>query len=345
MKLVFAMCLVLFAAWTAEARTSASDWTNLVSEGKALTRGGSYSAAAEAFRQALIAAEGANAGERSLIEIHDALASVYAEAGHYAESEYEYRRTLGLSEKRYGRQSLEYALLVGSLVVLPTQMGDRDSAVAVLRQAITVNARSGATRDLAIIRGCLAHILMDQMKYEEAESVLVDSTSNLTKLKTLDPKVSAELLNDLGLLRFSQRRYGESIEPYLESLELFQEAMGEGSPALLVPFSNLALSYLEMGRFSEAEMILKRAIVVCRGTLGQDHPTCGVLLENYALVLRKLGRKREAKSAAAQSRDVARASRTRNGVGLTVSITALRSECPSEAVRSSGTVGCARPGK
>lgn len=53
-----------------------------------------------------------------------------------------------------------------------------------------------------------------------------------------------------------------------------------------------------------------------------------VLLENYAVVLRKLGRKREAKKFQAEGLQIERASNRRNGVGSTIRVTALRSNPP-----------------
>jgi tetratricopeptide (TPR) repeat protein len=110
---------------------------------------------AQAFRRALLLAEGASAGERRLVGIYDALASAYANAGQYAEFEHEYQRALALTEKNQGRQSLDYALLVAGVAVLPTQMGNRDRVLELLREAIAANGRSGSARDLAIVRGCL----------------------------------------------------------------------------------------------------------------------------------------------------------------------------------------------
>jgi hypothetical protein len=100
--------------------------------------------------------------------------------------------------------------------------------------------------------------------------------------------------------------------------------MGDEHPSLVVPFNNLALSYLKLGRLNDAELTLKHAIAVCSKTLGDDHPICGTLLEGYAVVLRKLHRNGEAKAVAAKSREIDRASRTRNGVGATISVTGLR---------------------
>lgn len=318
------LCITLLTFCSAAANNALEAWNKPASEGKALTTAGNYAAAAQAFRRALAVAEGANAGDRKLVEIYDALASAYAGAGQYAESEHQYRRALALAEKTEGRQSLDYALLAAAMAVLPTRIGNRDPIVEMLRETITVNRRTGSARELAIVRTCLAQILMDGRRYVEAESVLLDAQPGAASLKTTDPGLLADLLNALGVLRFDQGRYRESIDLYLESLRLFEGAMGDEHPSLVAPLNNLALSYLKLGRFNDAELTLRRANAVCGKTLGEDHATCGVLLEGYAVVLRKLNRKPEAKAVRARSHQIARAARSGNGIGLTISVTALR---------------------
>jgi tetratricopeptide (TPR) repeat protein len=325
MKRILAICLIPFIAWAAETSEAPREWSDSVSEGKALINAGNYSAGAQAFRRALAVAKRAKADERKLLEIHDALASAYANAGYYAESEHEYRRALALAEKTEVAQSLAYALLLASRAVLPTQIGNRDAVSETLRAAIAVNRRTGSARELVIVRACLAQILMDGRRYVEAESVLVDAQSGAASLSTTDPGLLADVSNGLGVLRFDQGRYTESIGLYLASLGLFEGAMGDEHPALVAPLNNLALSYLKLGRFNDAELTLRRANAVCSRTLGEDHPTCGAILEGYAVVLRKLNRKREAKSVGARSQQIARSFRSRNGVGSTISVSALRS--------------------
>jgi tetratricopeptide (TPR) repeat protein len=294
--------------------------------GKTLSETGNYAAAVQAFRRALAAAEGTNVGEGKLVELYDALASAYAEAGQYSESEQEYRRALALAERTAGRQSLEYALLVASIAVLPTQIGNRETVIEILSRAIAANRRTGFARERAILGVCLAQILLDGRRYVEAESVLLDAQSSAASLKTIAPKLLAELLSGLGALRFDQRRYSESVDLYLQSLRLLEPAMGDQHPSLVAQLNNLGLSYFKLGRFNDAELTLHRANVICGNTLGEDHATCGVVLDGYAVVLRKLNRKREAKAVAARSKQIAHTAQSRNGVGLTISVTALRTK-------------------
>jgi tetratricopeptide (TPR) repeat protein len=321
----YLICISLLTLCRAETSDAPKVWSDWVLEGKALATAGKYSDAAQAFHRALALADDSKASSRTLVGIHDALASVFAEAGRYAEAEHEYRRALDILEKSRGRQSLDYALLITGLAVLPTQWGNRESFIATLREAIVANSRTGAVRELALVRACLAQIFMDERSFANAELVLLEARADFPRLRSEDPKLLAELMNALGVLRFNQARYQESIELYQESLRLFKDVVGNERSALIA-LSNLASSYLKLGRLDEAEPIFQRAIALCTKTLGGDHPTCGTVLENYAVVLRKLGRKREAKTLAARAQQIARASRRHNGMDSTVSVMALRSD-------------------
>ena len=103
-------------------------------------------------------------------------------------------------------------------------------------------------------------------------------------------------------------------------------ARGKQHPSLVTPLNDLAAAYVRMGRFYDAVVAYQRAIDICRKTLGEDHFEYAVLLKNYAYVLRKLGRKREAKAAEAQGQLIQQEFDRRNGVGAAISATALRSD-------------------
>ena len=318
------ICITLLTFWCVQASETSKAWTVWVLQGRVLMAAGRYSDAARALRRAVVTAESSYADNQTMAEIYDTLALVYAEAGQYVESERQYRRALDIVEKSHGRQSLEYAVLTANLALLPTRTENRDPLIVILRQAIAVNRRSGPALKLAIVRECLAQILMDGRRYAEAETVLLDEQADFARLREASTKKVAEVLNTLGSLRFNQGRYEESTELRRESLGLLKNELGDEHPSLIVPLSNLALSYIKLGRFDDAEPTLERAFRLCNKTLGEDHPTCGGVLGNYAAVLRKLGHKREAKALAARSRQIARAFRRRNGLDSIVSVIALR---------------------
>jgi tetratricopeptide (TPR) repeat protein len=322
----FALCIFLLVVRSGQAGETSKGWSDWLSEGQSLSQTGNYSAAAHAFREALaIATRSAAIDNRQLVILHDALAGAYAEGGQFAEAEAEYRRSLALVEKTEGKGSLNYAFLLAQMAILPTQAGDREEAIALLRQTIAVNARIGSTENIAFVRECLAEVFRKEKRYGEEEPLLLDALADLAKQKAADPALMATALNNLAVLRFDQERYQESVDLQRESIRVFETALGKEHPSLVAPLNNLATTYVRMRRFDDAERTLQRAINVCKKTLGEDDAHYAVLLENYAVVLRKLDRKRESKMFQAQGQQIERASNRRNGIGSTISVSALRS--------------------
>ena len=211
------------------------------------------------------------------------------------------------------------------MAILPTQTGNREDVIALLRQAIAVNERTGSVKTITVIRECLAQILRSEKRYQEEEPLLQDALADLVRQKAPDPALVAAALNNLAVLRFDQGRYQESVDLELESIRVWEMALGKEHPSLVVPLNDLATAYLKVTRFDDADAAYRRAINICRETLGVNHVEYAALLKNYAVVLRKLGHKREAKKLQAQGEQIQRAVNRRNGVGSTIDVSALRS--------------------
>ena len=322
----FVLCILLLAVRSGHASQTSKGWSDWLSEGKALRNTGNYSAAAHAFREALATAAPSNIDERQLVVLHNALAGAYAEAGKFAEAEAEYRCALALVEKAEGQGSRNYAFVLAQMGILPTQTGNRNDVIALLREAIAVNERTGSLKNITVIRECLAKILRSEKRYQEEEPLLEDALDDLVRQKAADPALMGAALNNLAVLRFDQERYQESVDLQLESIRVWETASGKEHPSLVAPLNDLATAYLKMARFDDADLTYQRALNVCRKTLGEDHLEYAILLKNYSVVLRKLGHKREAKKIETQGREIQRAVNRRNGVGSTISVTALRSD-------------------
>jgi tetratricopeptide (TPR) repeat protein len=320
--------ILLWAVQSCHASEPSKEWSDWLSEGKVLRSAGNYSAAAHAFREALEIAVSSDVTGPPLIELHDALAVAYVKAGQLKDAEGEYRCELALIEKAEGRGSLSYAFVLASMAILPTQTGHHEEVIALLREAIATNARTGSIEDITIIiiRECLAQTLRREKRYQEEEPLLLDALADLAKQKAAHPDLMGAALNNLAVLRFDQERYEESIDLQVKAIRVLEEASGKENQSLVEPLNDLAAAYVRMGRFDDAAVIFQRAIGISRKALGEDHIEYAVLLKNYALVLRKLGRKREAKKADAEGQQIQRAVNRRNGAGATISLTGLRSD-------------------
>jgi tetratricopeptide (TPR) repeat protein len=321
-----ALFIILLAVESCHADEPLKGWSDWLNEGEALRSSASYPAAAHAFREALVIAERSVVTDRQLVQLHSALAGAYAETGRFLESEGEYRRALALVKRTEGPVSLNYAVLLASMAILPTQTGNREEVIALLREAISTNAGIGSIENITVIRECLAKVLRTEKRYREEEPLLVDALADLAKQKTGATDLMGAALNNLGVLRFDQERYEESVDLQEKAIRVWEMARGEQHPALVTPLNDLAAVYVKMGRFYDAVVAFQRAMDICRKTLGQDRLEYAVLLKNYAHALRKLGRKREAKAAETQAQLIQREFNRRNGVGASISATALRSD-------------------
>ncbi len=64
-------------------------------------------------------------------------------------------------------------------------------------------------------------------------------------------------------------------------------------PVLGVP-QRVRVLYRTQGKYAEAEPLFKRSLAIWEKALGQEHPQVAVGLENYAVLLREVGRVTEA---------------------------------------------------
>jgi tetratricopeptide (TPR) repeat protein len=300
------------------------EWTDWVSKGKMLNEAANYPEAAKAFRQALATASSSNVSDMQLAGIMSALAGAYADLGQYSDAEHEWRRAMVIVERVQGPSSLAYSLLLGSVSELPTQVGKRNDVIAVLRNSLIANRQTGSTRDLALIRGFLAQILIEEKRYPEAEAILLDSEFDSEELKRTSPLLAVKLLNYFAMLRYNQGRFLESANLASESIHRVESSMGVEDSSLLGPLNNLAVAFVKIDRLEDAGTTLKRATAVCERSLGGDHPSCGILLGNYSFILNQLGRRREAKQMARHSRQIQQASDRRNGNGVVIHVRNLR---------------------
>jgi len=89
-------------------------------------------------------------------------------------------------------------------------------------------------------------------------------------------------------------------------------------------FNNLGVLYTKLGRPADAEKNFKKALGIATAVLPPSHPHLASYMTSYAQLLRRLGRKDEARrleEAASRSRE---AYQRENMVGYTVDVEGMR---------------------
>lgn len=78
-------------------------------------------------------------------------------------------------------------------------------------------------------------------------------------------------------------------------MKIWETSLGPDHPFLVKGLSNLGILYWRMGRPEEAELFLKKTLILAENAFGPEHPLLGYVLWDYAFILRQTKRKSEAR--------------------------------------------------
>ena len=304
--------------------------------GQALFGKGQYRAAADTFKKALALKEGdgiilnsiavslrnagdvneaARYGERAVQSKSDDprmgpyhpataiasvnLALVYQDLGKYEDSEQVFKRAVEITERGFGPDALEVANCLDLYAELLTMMKRTDDARDKKTRASAIRARR------------------DQQARTRA---IVDSKQLLTlKEQQLGPNhlEVAEAAGSLGSLYQEDRQYKEAEVLFKRALAIRESVAGKEDLGTAGELQRLALLYAEQNRYPEAEPLSKRALAVLEKEFGQNNPVRTLpILENYANVLRKLGRLGEAQTLETRAQEIRAKDRSVNPLFL-----------------------------
>lgn len=140
----------------------------------------------------------------------------------------------------------------------------------------------------------LAQAEQAQRKFDQAELHYGQALTRLQQVKgEAHPEVAA-VLNNLGVLHRLHGQYAEA-EPLLKrALAIKEQALGAGHPDVALSLNNLAMVYDTQGRYDQAEPLYRRALAIRTQALGPAHADTAKSRRDYAALLRKMKRDREA---------------------------------------------------
>ncbi|CAM9368870.1 unnamed protein product [Ectocarpus fasciculatus] len=143
-------------------------------------------------------------------------------------------------------------------------------------------------------RARLAHILVEQGKYEEADALFIRSLAIDEKVYGPDhPKVATTVNNRAGLLR-GQGKYDEAEALYVRSLAIREKVYGPDHPAVAASLNNLAALLEIQGKYVEADPLYVRSLAIDEKIYGPDHPNVATTINNRAGLLECQGNYEEA---------------------------------------------------
>jgi len=301
-----------------------SEWTKLVTQGDTFIRNGNSQDALAPYTAALKLAAAFDPTDRRIAVISNKLAMTYHDLGRFREALPLYRRAMTVVERSLGKNSEEYTALLTNVAAICLMQNQYSKSEALVREAIAIDESMFPPESLetAKARSMLANLFLQRNRLDEAANLLLQVVHAFEN----QPDNKRDLgvaLNNLGVVRRFQKQLAESRRLLETAVATITSDTGPGHPALARPYNNLGSTYADLGLRDLAEAAFRESVRIAETRLGVQHPECGVILHNYALFLKDTGRKSEAKTVEARSRSVLQESARRNGLGMTVDVSAF----------------------
>ena len=127
-------------------------------------------------------------------------------------------------------------------------------------------------------------------RWDESEKLYKDVVNSTNPKDKAVSNIHARALNNLGVLLKEQGRYGEALDLYNRSLEIYKREVGEKHPNYARILSNIAEIYYLQGKYSQSEAIFQRALEIKRRNLGENDPSIATTLASIANLQHYQGR-------------------------------------------------------
>lgn len=136
----------------------------------------------------------------------------------------------------------------------------------------------------------LAAVLMDQVKYKEAEKMHRRALKGMEKLLGFEHPNTLVNVNNLAVVLRSQRKYKEAEKLYRRALKTSEKVLEFEHPDTLISVNNLAVVFQYQGKYKAAEELHRRALEERERVLGVEHPRTLTSVNNLAVVLQYQGK-------------------------------------------------------
>jgi tetratricopeptide (TPR) repeat protein len=281
------------------ARTIASQepttWEGHETSGLKLMRDGHYVEAQAAFRAALEAARAPGASESQLPLTLNSLGSLYLKMYRNADARRSLMRSFAAWQHVAEPDNLEVGSTYNNLAVVYMRERSYAKAQVFLNRSLYLFERQLGPEhpEVARVLSNLGRIQYGRHKLVEAERLHGRALAIWEKVPEPDELQTAMGYYNLAMIYAAQRRRGEAGAQLERAISIFERSAPE-HPNLGLALYKLGGISMNTGDYERAEGLFQRARTILEHGLGSESPAVGQLLTDYAALLLKLNRKREA---------------------------------------------------
>lgn len=229
----------------------------------------------------------------------------YLAEGRLPESEDCFKRAIRIWEELAGSDDVWLVRPLNNLIRVHLARGEYGAAARLVARATHIGAGGVPPEDRARLLGSQATILQERGDFGAARKLVLQSVEIW---RTVDGRQGGEiaaLLNNLGYLSVRAGKRRDAFAEFEQSISVWSSLPPSARSGAVDPLLNLAKLFAASGRLGEAESALERARTLALAAR-PPHPRYGEVLEQYAAVLRKQGRKTEARQFVNAAREVGR---------------------------------------
>jgi tetratricopeptide (TPR) repeat protein len=214
-------------------------------------------AEAEMFLRAAIEGARLHGNESEAAGALSRLGDLYLSEDRYADAEDIYSEALSLyrkSEKKTGTADIGTVITLRSRGTTYALKGEAKKALSVLNDAL-LQAKKHFSSDVhlqAIILNSLGLAYIQDGDLKKAEPLFLQ-VLQIQPGENVSDFLRANALNNLAQMHREQRKYEAAEKEYLNCIEISEQLLGPSHPELAITRGSLAVMYLRMGRFPEAE--------------------------------------------------------------------------------------------
>jgi tetratricopeptide (TPR) repeat protein len=280
---------------------------------------GQYQRAADEIIKRLKEPGGAGMSSERAVLLSN-LGMVQNKLGRYAEAENTLEKALQIWKALGQTEAEKYARTLNNLANVFLNQRRYAKAEEMFKEALTLfrNTSSESFTDIGLTLSNLGLTAISLRRFTEAEEFFQQAmTLQRTSQETTHLAIT---LNNLALAYKLQGRLCEAARTYIQAVRAWEANLGYVPPEVAVAFHNLAMVESALGQTDEAERHFKQALETVNTSLPPEHPTRIAILSGYADLLKKVGRKREAKQFQALARAMRAQHDHENFQDLTVSV-------------------------
>jgi eukaryotic-like serine/threonine-protein kinase len=221
------------------------------------------------------------------------LGKTYMGLGRLDDAEREIRSALAARTAALGPEHVDVAESLADLANLYVARADYDAADRVNEQSLQIRRRLLGDRHPLVAETLFDRsvLLKDRGEFDAAYQAAREALSIREQVFGANSNEVAETLEWLGLIAASGRGdlvTGEQL--VLRGYDIRRRLFGENDVRTAISASNVGSVYLYAGKYDQAAVFYRRAMLGTLEHLGKSHPDTLVDMENLANTLRRLGK-------------------------------------------------------